>query len=59
MLLKAQDPKAPLRFDAFLAGGVADALINGELSPVNDANNEFQATLDAANAATTGAFWYI
>lgn len=44
----AAPPKPPKLFTGF-ALGVADTLINGLLSPLNDANAEVSAMLNAAN----------
>ena len=48
-------PPQPLRLVTGLALGVADTLINGLLSPLNDANAEVSAMLNAANFS--GRYW--
>ncbi|EDY21071.1 hypothetical protein CfE428DRAFT_1364 [Chthoniobacter flavus Ellin428] len=50
-------PPQPLKLVTGLALGVADTLINGLLSPLNDANAEVSAMLNAANFS--GRYWSI
>lgn len=48
-------PPEPLRFFLPLAGGVAQPIINAILDPINDANNQISAFLNAADF--TGLYW--